>query len=186
MSLRVEGTQSDVQRRQEQATALQASLATAQASSLHVLHVIVQEMHKYTPPRSRLPLSWLRTPFVRGCAVYSPQQESQPQSLPAYSHICDTFDLIGQAECDALSRKHAEALGRKAALAADVAGVEGDVEALGRRKAETLTRKAALSSDLAVAEGDLEQHIASLQVRGRKHVLSCLFSRIRVFSAVVF
>ena len=50
MSLRVEGTQSDVQRRQEQATALQASLATAQASSLHVLHVIVQEMHKYPPP----------------------------------------------------------------------------------------------------------------------------------------
>lgn len=38
------------------------------------------------------------------------------------------------------------------------------MEALGRRKAETLARKAALSSDLAGAEGDLEQHIASLQV----------------------
>ena len=69
MSLRVEGTQSDVQRRQEQATALQASLAAAQASGLHVLHDIVQKMHKHYPPAHVYLVLGVGYPFTRGCAV---------------------------------------------------------------------------------------------------------------------
>jgi hypothetical protein len=139
-----------------------------------------------TPPPAHVYLalgvfhSWMRglQPVIR-----LPRTQ-HPVTACLLSH-CDTCDPIGQAECDALSRKHAEALGRKAALAADVAGVEGDVEALGRRKAETLARKAALSSDLAGAEGDLEQHIASLQVRGRVSTCCHAFSPESEFSQLL-
>jgi hypothetical protein len=57
------------------------------------------------------------------CFVFTP-----PLHLPAGTPSPRSLSVSCQAECEALSRRQTEALGRKAALSSDVSGLEEDLE----------------------------------------------------------